>query len=182
MEVGTVPPEPDDAEFLGELRAVGDRDSRGNEFDMEEDFIKYISVFFKTLIDIYGFNIKREVNDGQSYSIEYNSDIVGIKLEKYRREFYVTLYKLNRPDREINLFNLLDYVNQTKSKALESNYFRDEKNIEAYYRKQLNYISEAIYDNYNVIKDFFSSNNYESKVADLEMYIIKKHPELFRRT
>lgn len=149
---------------------------------MEQSFIKYIYDFLKNLIEIYGFSIKDELNDGQSYFIEYSSETIVIKLEKYRREFYVTLYKLNNPDKEINLFNLLDYVNQTKSNAPKAEYFRNEKDIEECYKKQLNYISNLIYDNYDAINDFFTIDNYESKVADLEKFIMKKYPDLFRKT
>lgn len=146
---------------------------------MEKNFIKYIHVFFKNLIDVYGFNIKEELNEGDSSFILYSSNIFVIKLEKYRHEFYVTLHKLNVSDKEINLFNLLDYINQAKLNAPRAEYFKNEKNIDECYKKQLNYISNLIYDNYDEINDFFSSDNYEFNFADLENYIVNKYPDLF---
>jgi hypothetical protein len=146
---------------------------------MKQKFIEYIHYYFERLIEIYGFSIKNEQNDGQSYFIEYNSNTFIVKLEKYRMEFYVTLYKLSNPEKEINLFNFLIYVNQPVSDYPKAEYFRNEKDIEVCYRKQLNYLTNLIYDNYDKINDFFSSSNYESKFADLEKFIIQKYPELF---
>jgi len=148
---------------------------------MEQNFIKYVYEFFKRLIEVYGFQIKTELNEGQSYMIEYNSGNFVIKIEKYFREFYVTLYKLNNPDKEINLFNLLEYLRQGDAQVPKSEYFRNEKNIEECYKKQLNHISEVIYENYNLINDFFNSNDYELKMVEFEKYWKSKHPELYKK-
>jgi len=78
---------------------------------MEQDFQKYVYEFFLRLIEQYGFSKERELNDGLSYSIEFYSTTFVIKLEKYRTEFYPTLYKINDSNRELNLFNLLSYLN-----------------------------------------------------------------------
>lgn len=146
---------------------------------MEKKIIRYVQFFFKNLIEAYGFNIKEELNEGESYFILYSSDVFVIKLEKYRHEFYVTLHKLNVPDKEVNLFNLLDYIHQNKLNKPRAEYFKNEKNIDECYKKQLNYISNLIDDNYDEINDFFSGDNYEFNFADLENYIIKKYPDLF---
>lgn len=146
---------------------------------MEQKFIRYINKFFKKLIEVYGFKIKDQFNDGQSYRIEYSSKDFVIKIEKYFREFYVSLYKVNDPDNEINLFNLLDYLRQGDLNAPRSEYFREEKDLEECYRKQLNHISSVIYENYTLINDFFSDGNYESQVDKFEKYWKNKHPELY---
>lgn len=78
---------------------------------MEQRFIKYLYDSFAKLIEKYGFNKVNEVNEGQSYWIEYRSNTFGIKIEKYRREFYTSLYKTGT-DKEIDLFNLLRYLNK----------------------------------------------------------------------
>lgn len=144
---------------------------------MEQSFVKYIYEFLKSLIEIYGFRIKTELNEGQSYMIEYSSNDFVIKIEKYFREFYVSLYKIDKPDNEVNLFNLLEYLKQADSKAPRSEYFRKEKDIEECYRKQLSHISSVVYENYDLIKDFFSSDNY----PEFEKYWKNKHPELYEK-
>ena len=146
---------------------------------MEQKFIKYIYEFFKRLIEIYGFRIKTELNEGQSYMIEYDSGNFVIKIEKYFREFYATHYKLDSPDKEINLFNLLEYLRQGDAQVPKSEYFRNEKDIEECYKKQLNHISGAIYENYNLINDFFNGNEYELKMIEFENYWKSKHPDLY---
>jgi hypothetical protein len=45
-----------------------------------------------------------------------------------------------------------------------------------------NCLSKIVLDNFITINDFFNSNNYESKVAGLEKFIINKYPELFKRS
>ncbi len=148
---------------------------------MEQNFLKYIYEFFKKLIEIYGFQIKAELNEGQSYMIEYSSGNFVIKIEKYFREFYATLYKINKPDKEINLFNLLGYLRQGDAQVPKSEYFRNEKDVEECYKKQLNHISRVIYENYNLINDFFSDNDYELKMVEFEKYWKNKHPELYKK-
>ncbi len=148
---------------------------------MEQSFIKYIYGFFTSLIELYGFQIKTELNEGKSYMIEYSSGIFVIKIDKYFREFYATLYKRNKPDSEINLFNLLEYLKQDNEQVPKSEYFRKEKDLEESYKKQLNYISSVIYENYNLINDFFSSDDYEIKRTEFEKYWKNKHSEFYKK-
>lgn len=145
------------------------------------DFIKHLNPYFEILISEYGFRKQNEINDGQSYSIEYNSDTFTIKVEKYRREFYVTVCKIGS-DKEINLFNLLGYLKRNSKDVPKSEYFTNEKNIDESYRKQFVHISDTIYDNFKVISDFFITGNYEAKIAEIEKYMQDKYPELFKRT
>jgi hypothetical protein len=147
---------------------------------MEQSFIKYINEFFKKLIDINSFSIKMESSEEQSYMIEYCSKDFVIKIEKYFREFYVSLYKIDKPDDEINLFNLLGYLKQFDAEAPKSEYFRKEKDLEECYKKQLNHISSVIYENYTLISDFFCDDNHEAKFAEFKKYWKTKHPELFK--
>ncbi|WP_256005055.1 hypothetical protein [Pedobacter deserti] len=143
---------------------------------MKQNFIQYIYELSKRLIEAFGFQIKTELNEGESYMIEYSSGNYVIKIEKYFREFYATLYKLNKPDKEINLFNLLEYLRQSDAQDIKSEYFRDEIDIEECYKKQLNHISGVLYENYNLIDDFFCGNDYELKMAEFEKYWRNKHP------
>ncbi len=151
---------------------------------MEQKFIKYICELSKNLIERYGFKIKTELNDGQSYMIEYSSENFEIRIEKYFREFYVSLYELNNPDNGIELFNLLEYLNYLNPGAAnvpEEECFLKEKDLDECYKKQFRHISTVIYDNYNVINDFFSGENVDAKFADLRKYRRDKYPELYRR-
>lgn len=145
---------------------------------MGQDFIEYIYEVFKKMIEEYHFQKKTEMNEGQSYKIEYSSDIFVIKVEKYFREFYATLYKVNK-DNEINLFNLLEYLNRDNTEVPKSEYFRKEKNIEECYRKQISHISSVIYDNYDKIDKFFRGENYDLKMAEFEKYWKNKYPEFY---
>jgi hypothetical protein len=143
---------------------------------MEGSFRAYTYEFFKRLIEIYGFQIKTESNEGQSYMIEFSSGTFVIKIEKYFREFYATLYKINKLDSEINLFNLLEFLKQGETKVPKSEYFRKEKDIDECYKKQLAYLSSVIYDNYNLINKFFTNDDYEIKSAEFEKYWKNKYP------
>lgn len=148
---------------------------------MELSYIKYIYEFFQRLIEVYGFKVKTELKERQSYMIEYGSGGFVIKIEKYFREFYATLYKLNKPDCEINLFNLLEYLKQGCVEIPSSEYFRKEKDIDECYRKQLAQISAVIYENFDLIADFFNESEYELNVIEFEKYWKSKHPELYNK-
>jgi len=145
---------------------------------MEQNFSQYIEAFFYKLIELYGFKVKSELNENQSYMIEYSSEDFVIKIEKYFKEFYASIYKVDKLDDEINLFNLLEYLKQNDDKIPKSEYFRKEQNIDECYKKQLNHISSVIYENYNLINDFYNYN-YESNIIRFKIFWKSKHPELY---
>jgi len=147
---------------------------------MEQSFIKYVYVFFQKFIEKYGFKEKTKINEEQSYMVEYCSEDFVIKIEKYFLELYISLYKVNKPDDEINLFNLLEYLKQNDPIIPKSEYFRKEKDIEECYRKQLDYISSVLYENYDLINDFFGDDRYELMITEFEKYWKKKHPEFYK--
>jgi len=148
---------------------------------MEQSFIKYIHELFKKLIEVHDFKLKTKLTEGQSFCIEFSSGNFVVKIEKYFREFYTTLYKINNPDNEINLFNLLEYLKQGSKAVPKSEYFRKEKDIEECYRKQLVHVSSVIYDNYSLIIDFFNQNSYENNLKKFEKYWKNKHPEFYKK-
>ena len=147
---------------------------------MEQTIVKYNYEFFKKLIEVYGFKMEKELIEEQSCKIEYSSDDFIIKIEKYFREFYLSLYKINKPESEINLFNLLDFLRQSDKFVPRSEYFHNEKNIEECYRKQFAHLSSIIYDNYELIIDFFREGKYESNEIEFEKYWKGKHPEFYK--
>ncbi|MCB0490630.1 MAG: hypothetical protein KDC99_19310 [Cyclobacteriaceae bacterium] len=140
---------------------------------------KHIEECFAKLVNRYGFRKGKELQSGESYSIEYSSERFVIKLEKYRHEIYVTMYKTGS-DKEINLFNLLSYMEQSRS-VPQSEYFEQESNVEERYRKQLTHLSTAIYQNFVSIDNFFSGDDYESKAAEIDKFVMNKYPDLFKK-
>jgi hypothetical protein len=146
-----------------------------------KQIIKNINLYFDKLVEEYGFRIKYKSDDNQNYTIEYSSEVFVIKLENYFKEFYVSVYKIENSQNEINLFNLLEYL-LNDNNAPKSNYYHEEKNMNECYRKQLKHISTIIYNNYELIDSFFKSKNYETNIANLEKYMLNKYPSLFKRT
>ena len=148
---------------------------------MDQNIISFtVKESFNKLINLYSFRLKQEINDGQTYSIDFSSKDFVIKVEKYFREFYVSLHKITDPDNGINLFNLLEYLKEGTVNVPKSEYFRKEKDIEECYKKQLNHISTVIYENYSLISDFFSNDDYEIKILEFEKYWKNKHPEFYQ--
>jgi hypothetical protein len=150
---------------------------------MEQKFVKYLYSSFAQLVERYGFVKQGEINEGKSYSIEYCSDIFTIKLEKYSREFYVTLYKTGSPDNGVNLFNLLDYLKSSNFSNFK--YFdgelQGEIQLGEYYKKQFNHLATTVQDNMVMINNFFNSENLESKLSDITKFMLDKYPALFKR-
>lgn len=136
---------------------------------------KHFSIF----INEHGFSIENEISDESSYLIKFRSDLFCIKIEKYFREFYIQLYKDEVEESEINLFNLLEFVNKDTNNLYESNYFSDEKDITTCYEKQLEYNSKAILDNFMLIKDFFKSKDLKKKLEEITQYLIEENPDLY---
>ena len=147
---------------------------------MNEVIRKYTNNFFNLLISKFGFEIKTEMISDESYLMEYVSEKYVIKIEKYHREFYLSVYSLFDQDNEINFFNLLEFLKQNDTEVTDSKYFRKEKDVEECYKKQLNHISNVIYDNLDLLNDFFSKDKYEKNALEIHSYWKNKHPELYR--
>lgn len=147
---------------------------------MSDIIKKYADDFFNTLILKFGFKVKSETVSDEFYLMEYVSESYVIKLEKYFRELYTTVYSLSRQDKEVNLFNLLEFLKQNDAEVPDSNYFRKEKNLEECYKKQLTHISSIIYDNLDLLNDFFSKDKVERNILELDSYWKSKYPELYR--
>ncbi len=146
---------------------------------MEQIFTKHINELFKKLIDTYGFKRKTDLNENESYMILFASEKIAIRIEKYFRELYTSLYKVDEPDFEVNLFNLLDYLIQDDEKVPQGEYFHREKDLEECYKKQLAYVSSVIDENYDLISDFFNADKYELRTAEFKKYWRNKHPEFY---
>lgn len=147
------------------------------KFSMKSNVLQYVHEYFERI----GFKKQNELDDDQSYSVEYTSDVFVVKLEKYRREFYVTLYRTGHPDDEIGLFNLLQYLNKGVPEAFEANYFSDESNIDECYRKQLQYLSATVQENLTAISEFFRIGDYDLKIKAVQKFMMEKYPQLFKK-
>lgn len=139
-----------------------------------------ISSSFGSLAEKHGLHQQKEVNDAQSYSLEYSSKYFTLKLEKYRDEFYATLYKQGNSDKEIGLFNLLAYLAGPLLDCPAAEYFHNESNIEERYRKQLIHIATALDQHFTAISDFLEAEDYASKAAKVNEFMVNKYPELFK--
>jgi hypothetical protein len=148
---------------------------------MKLELKRVVSTCFTSLVEQYGLRQQEEETEGETYSIKYVSHCFVIRLETYRHEFYVTLYKADVSEKEIGLFNLLAYLIHPPSTAPVAEYFHNEENIVERYRKQLTHVATAIENNFEAISLFFNSVNYESNVADVEQFVIARYPGLFKR-
>lgn len=144
-----------------------------------EKILNYIDDYFIVLFKKFGFFVRNEINDDQTLSVEFCTKTFVVKLEKYRQEFYATLYKIGFPEHEINLFNLIQYLNQDSNNVLESNYFVNEKNLGERYKKQLKHIVSTIFDYFLQIDEFFKHDNFCLELEKLNKFMQDKYPELF---
>lgn len=127
------------------------------------------------------FNIREEYIDENSYWIEYESDIFILRIEKYRNEFQPTLRKKDYPDLEINMFNLLKFLNPDDVQSVSSNFFHDVKDMSERYCMQLGHIYDILDNNLDKISEFFSHDNYELKFSQVEEFVIRANPGLFKK-
>ena len=142
---------------------------------MDNEVLEYIDTSFKWLFEMHNFKRVEKINEGQSFLIELRSKEFVVVLESYRREIYCTLSKKNGPDSKINLFNLLDYFEKDNSNTARTNYFNQS------YKKQIEYLSDVIYDNFADISNFFNQDKLEIRFAEIREFIINKYPNLFKR-
>ena len=65
-----------------------------------------------------------------------------------------------------------EYYNET---------FDDIKALNDYYKERLNFISTALFSNFEIIDKFFIEKNYKSNLEKINNYMIKEYPNLFKR-
>lgn len=147
---------------------------------MEKTISKYLNDSFAQLVEKRGLRKSKEFSDKQSFSADYVVSNFTIKIEKYWRQFYVTLFKTGNNEGGVNLFNLLSYLHQTSSDVPVSNYFEGD-DLDDSYKKQLSYLASVVDSNFTAIEDFFKEGNYELKMAEVRNFMINKYPELFKR-
>jgi hypothetical protein len=92
------------------------------------------------------------------------------------------LHKPGNPDDQIDLFNLLAYLARPQQDVPNYEYFHEETNTEERYRKQLTHIATVLDQYFADINKFFSTGDYASKVTDVRDFMVKKYPELFKRS
>jgi hypothetical protein len=142
---------------------------------------KYIYDYFSFLTNKMGFIKERENNEEQSYSVDFRSSSFIIRIEKYRKEFYLLLFKPGYEEHEINLFNLIHYMNKDNTKVPTSNYFSEIKDTRECFRKQLEHIATILNENIIFVRHFFETKDYRSQLANINEFMQKKYPELFKR-
>ncbi|MCY2929408.1 MAG: hypothetical protein NTV86_07915 [Planctomycetota bacterium] len=136
---------------------------------------------FTAIVEQWGFAPQNEIDDGPTYAIEYRSNVFVLKLEKYRREFYATVYKTGTVGPEVNLFNLLAYLSQSAQNVPVAQFYHEEEDLEECYRKQLDHIACVLCDNLAAVTRFCGAGDYASRVADVGVFMVNKYPELFKR-
>ena len=134
---------------------------------------------FDWLIQNYNFNIKEISSENNFIIFEFQSENFNIKLEKYFREIYISIYKNNFDNSEINLFNLLDFFYQDVDYAPKAKYFKDLKDLNECYLQQLTYISHVLKENFELVLKFYKNSNYNLNELEFKKYWMKKHPELY---
>lgn len=144
----------------------------------QESFREGIQIFEKLNLTTR-FVLFKSQSDGNFHLIEFNSKYFVLKIENYHRELYPTLYKRGYSNFEINLFNLLDYLVGCDQDVPQSNFYKDEKDLDECFRKQFLYISHIISNYIEVLCNFFSDSRFESNAKKFEAYWKIKHPEFY---
>jgi hypothetical protein len=140
-----------------------------------------INLYFGFLVSDYEFVKCREVEEDNTFFIEFGSTTVSLKLEKYRREIYVYLYKPTLPNNGINLFLLLQFLSKDTASKTESNYFTKILNSEENYKMQVQWIAMVLKSNIDKIIEFFLAPDIDEKIQEVNRYVMSKYPKLFLR-
>ena len=135
-----------------------------------------VSQVFTEFNETNGFELKISSEKG---FIEFESELFTVKLERYRDELYVYLYKYGSD--EINLFNLVNYLHQGTLSEVRSNYFRREEYIESRWKSQARYIVEVLNKNFEEIRKFYRARDYHQLVKDVEAFVVRSNPDLFQK-
>jgi hypothetical protein len=148
---------------------------------MNSDLASLVNQSFAPFVDNHGLTQLGEVNDGETYSIEYASDVFVIRLERYRDALLPSLYKAGFAHKRVGLFNLVAYLTNPSQNSPVADYFPDEQDLGERFRKQTVHIAATLDGYWTSIVQFFSTSNYLARDAELEAFVIRKYPEVFKR-
>jgi len=147
---------------------------------MSSRISQFVDESFKKLVEEFGFRKTEELDEGQSYNVKFQSDAIIIEIEKYFREFYDNVSGIDDPDAGVAVYNLLSYLMRESGNAPpQPNYFKEEKNLDDCFRKQLNYIAQTILTNLEAITGFFKNEKYKEERIKLHNYLKEKNPQLY---
>ncbi len=157
---------------------------------MQEDTARYINDCFQNLVEEFGFVKQREVNEDQTFFVVFSTKTFAVKVVEYRRELYAWLHRVDHPDEEvdlytddeIDLYNLIEYLNQNSSNVPKSNYFVDEVDLEECYRKQIKLITSTISDFFPQLDEFFNREEYNSELENIDRFVVERNPDLFGKS
>jgi hypothetical protein len=141
---------------------------------MEQKYIKSIYSYFERLLNLYSFEVTSEINEDQSYLIEFSSTDYTIKIEKYFREFYLTLYRNDDSENEISMFNLIEFLHQDDLNTPKFKSFGGARDMEECFIKQFEHLSTVFFNYHSEINGFFSNANYKSNIEYLKLYCMSK--------
>jgi hypothetical protein len=147
---------------------------------MNSDLGSIVRQSFAPFVDKHGLTQLGEVSDGETYSIEYASDVLVIRLERYRDGLLPSLYKAGFAHKRVGLFNLVAYLTNPQNSPV-ADYFPDEQDLSERLRKQTTHIAATLERYWTSIVQFLSTSTYLAKVAEVEAFVIGKYPEVFKR-
>jgi hypothetical protein len=149
---------------------------------LDNETLDFLHDSFAELVNRCGFVRVNEFRDDQVFFTEFQSDIFGIRLEKYRREIYPTVFKVGHRKDYINLYNLLRFLQIPFAEfTYQRGKFKETHELELYYPKQIEHISETILENLNPLIGFFKEEDYKEKVDRIREFMIDRYPEVFKR-
>lgn len=139
----------------------------------------FIEQFFELKIKNEGINLQRVQFNSLNSNIEYKFQNFRIKIETYFKEIYITLFNERYRKDEINLFNLLEFLNQKNEIYPTSNYFHNEKDIDICIKKQLLFLSQILIESFIQITEFFNDSKYLNNINKFYNYHRNKYSDLY---
>jgi hypothetical protein len=136
---------------------------------------------FGFLINDFKF-IKKEESFEKTklVSITFENPIMGIFLEVYFTEIYMHVYKCTYPEEKINIYNLLNFLNRDSKKCIKSKYFKNEKNKTKRIYLQIEWLSNLLKNNFDLIREFISDEHYYRHLSEITKYVLHQNPGLFK--
>jgi hypothetical protein len=148
---------------------------------MKPTVSQLVNSCFHALVEKHGLRQIEEMETNEAYSTKFVTTNFVVKLEKYRTDIYATLLKSVEARREMDLFNLVDYLRSSSVTEIVPDYgIRDEGGISEGYRKHLGKISSALMRNFTAIDGFFAAEDFERSAQSVDKFMIDKYPDLFR--
>ena len=144
-----------------------------------QDITKNIGIELDFLSTQRGFRESTESQPDGSFTIIYQSNLLCIRIQSYHRELYVYASRVDDPEEESSVFNVVNFMRRNTGEKVRVEYYHSVPSLIESYTKQASFVAEFLQVHLDEIETFFSDPEFRTNFQALDKYVVSENPDLF---